>query len=108
MTAKLNIVTRYIYKIPISCLTGHVVPEKTIANQATVQHSTLLAPVMGSGATSPGLLRRSPLLRTKNLHGIPAEYGVSKLRSVPSLTQLLIYLYKLWQLWVIFSFLKIL
>lgn len=74
--AKQHITTRYIYKIPISCLTGHVVPEKTIVSQATVQHSTLLAPVMGSGATSPGLLRRSPLLRSKNLHAVPVEYGV--------------------------------
>ncbi|XP_052790610.1 GTPase-activating Rap/Ran-GAP domain-like protein 3 [Mya arenaria] len=65
--------TRFIYKIPISCLTGHVVPERAVASQASVQMTTLLAPVMTSGATSPGLLRRSPLLRSKNLHGVPVE-----------------------------------
>ena len=75
---KQHIPTRYFYKIPIQCLTGHVIPEKAIATQVTVQHSTLLAPVMGSGATSPGLLRRSPLLRTKNLQAVPVEYAVSE------------------------------
>ncbi|XP_045201546.2 GTPase-activating Rap/Ran-GAP domain-like protein 3 isoform X4 [Mercenaria mercenaria] len=68
--------TRFIYKIPISCLTGHVLPEKSVSSQSSVQQSTLLAPVMGSAGTSPGLLRRSPLLRSRNLQVAQAEQGL--------------------------------
>ncbi|XP_052215441.1 GTPase-activating Rap/Ran-GAP domain-like protein 3 isoform X2 [Dreissena polymorpha] len=72
--AKSSMPIRFIYKIPITCLTGHVVPEKAVVSSPSVQQSTLLAPVIG-GATSPGLLRKSPLLRTKNLHMVPVEHA---------------------------------
>jgi len=59
-----------------------VAPEKVVVAQASVQQSTLLAPVMGNAATSPGLMRRSPLLRSKNLQAIPVEHHVSLLSNV--------------------------
>ena len=71
--AKSNPQSKNIYRIPLSCLTGHVAPEKTTSNQIPSKPSLLLAPVVSGTSTSPSLLRRSPLMRTKRLHPVTPE-----------------------------------
>lgn len=72
-TAKCNLQSKNIYRIPISCLTGHMAPEKTVTSHTPNNPSLLLAPVMSGNSTSPSLLRRSPLLRTKRLQVVTPE-----------------------------------
>ena len=73
IAAKSTPQSKNIYRIPISCLTGHMAPEKTATNHTPNNPSLLLAPVVSVTSTSPSLLRRSPMLRTKRLHVVTPE-----------------------------------
>ncbi|KAK3087392.1 hypothetical protein FSP39_005300 [Pinctada imbricata] len=61
-----------IYKIPISCLAGHITStEKTQHTPPSSQPSTLLAPIVSNGDRSPTTVKRSPLLRSKCVQPLP-------------------------------------
>lgn len=54
----------YIYKIPLSCLTGHIALERSPLRKQSA--TPLLAPI-GVGCEKTLAPKRSPLIRTKRL-----------------------------------------
>ncbi|XP_041371207.1 GTPase-activating Rap/Ran-GAP domain-like protein 3 isoform X2 [Gigantopelta aegis] len=54
-----------IYKIPLTCLAGQMSTDKGVPAATGSPPSTLLAPITNNGDRSPGVLKRSPLVRTK-------------------------------------------
>ncbi|XP_076436139.1 GTPase-activating Rap/Ran-GAP domain-like protein 3 [Babylonia areolata] len=64
-----------IYKIPLSCLAGQMTAgEKSSSSPGGTQGVTLLAPLVNNGDRSPGVLKRSPLIRTKRVaSSLPSE-----------------------------------
>ncbi|XP_055959069.1 GTPase-activating Rap/Ran-GAP domain-like protein 3 [Patella vulgata] len=56
-----------IYKIPLTCLAGQMTSEKAAQTASPSHGSLLLAPIVSNGDRSPGLGKRSPLIRTKRI-----------------------------------------
>ncbi|XP_046368417.1 GTPase-activating Rap/Ran-GAP domain-like protein 3 isoform X2 [Haliotis rufescens] len=63
-----------IYKIPLTCLAGQMATDRVVTTTTAPQQSTLLAPIVSNGERSPGIPKRSPLIRTKRQHSsLPSE-----------------------------------
>lgn len=70
----------YIYKIPLSCLTGYIATDRCPVRKQSV--TPLLAPVSG-GIDKCVLPKRSPLVRSKAVH---PQLSDDQVRIVTSIT----------------------